>query len=74
MSRVLVRWPQGYKKIDAYEICEMDVTIRVQEDIVWLDITMYDTLAMYVSQSAAQFGDPKSHGLLCEGLSGNVET
>lgn len=31
----------------------MDVTIRVQENVVGLDIAVYDTLAMYISESAA---------------------
>lgn len=51
----------------------MNMTISVEKDIVWLDITMYDALAVYVSQSTAQLSYPKPHGVFCESLSGNVE-
>lgn len=57
------------KHLDTYEICEMDVTIRVQKNIIWLDITVYDALTMYISQSAPQLRDPKPHCLLRKSLS-----
>lgn len=51
----------------------MDVTIGIEENVVWFDITVYDALAVYVSQSTAQLSYPESHGVFCESLSGNVE-
>lgn len=65
---------QMQRRRGAYEICKMYVTIRVQENIVRLNITMYNALTMYISQGAAQLGDPKPYGLFCESLSGYVET
>lgn len=58
----------------AYEVRQMNMTIGVQEHVVWLDVTMYNALAMYVSQGAAQFGNPKSHCFFCKRLSRDVET
>lgn len=51
----------------------MDMAIGIEEDVVWLHITMYDALAVYISQSTAQLGYPEPDGVFCESLSRNVE-
>lgn len=52
----------------------MDVAISIQKYVIWLHITVDDALAVDIAQGAAQLGDPKSHGLLCERLAGNMES
>lgn len=47
--------------------------IGIKEDIVRFDIPVNDTLAVNVSQGAAQLGNPKANGLLGESLPGYVK-
>lgn len=51
----------------------MDVSFRVQQDIVRLDITMDDALRVDVFQCAAQLCNPKSDGFFCETFSRDME-
>jgi hypothetical protein len=52
----------------------MDVTVSVQQYVVWLYISMDDALGMYVSQSTSKFCYPKSHSVLCECFPGDVKS
>ena len=56
-----------------YKVREMDMALGIQQNIVRLDITMDDALAVDVAQRAAQLGDPEANGLFGEGLAGDVE-
>ncbi len=57
-----------------HEVGQMDVAVSVQKDVVGLDIPVNYSLSMDVSQSTTQLGNPESHGLLGEGLPGDVES
>lgn len=57
----------------AYEIGQMDVTLRIQQDVIRLNIPVYDALGVDISQSTTQLRDPESHGLFCEAFSRDVE-
>lgn len=52
----------------------MDVTIGIEEHVIWFDIAVYDALSVNVSEGAAELGDPKPHCVLGKGLSGNVKS
>ena len=46
----------------------------VEQHVVRLDVSMYDSLLVTIPQRTAQLGDPESHGVLGEGLAGDVES
>lgn len=52
----------------------MYVAVRIQENIVWFDITVDDALTVYVPQGAPQLGDPEPDGVFRKGLPGDVES
>ena len=56
-----------------HEISQMDMAVRVQQYVVRFYVSVYDSLAVYVPQSAAQLGYPEAHGVLREGLPRDVE-
>ena len=58
----------------AYKVRQMDMTFRVQQHIVGLEIPMHDTLLVYISQGASQLGHPKAYGLFGKGLARNVKS
>lgn len=39
------------------------MTVGIQEDVVRLDVSVYDVLAVYISQGAAELGDPEPNGI-----------
>lgn len=52
----------------------MDMSLSVEKDIVWLDISVDDILAVNIAQGTAQFGYPEPDGFFGEGLSGDVKS
>lgn len=52
----------------------MDMPLGVEKDIVRLDVSMDDILAVDIAQGTAQFGYPESDGFFGEGLSGDVKS
>jgi hypothetical protein len=57
-----------------YKVCQMHMALRIQKNIVRLDISVYNTLLMYVSQRTSQFSDPEADSFFGEGLSLNMES
>lgn len=57
-----------------YEIGQMDMSLGVEKDIVWLDVSVDDILTVDIAQGTAQFGYPESDGFFGEGLSGDVKS
>lgn len=51
----------------------MDMSLRIQEDVVRLDIAVDDTLRVDISQRAAYLCDPEPNGVLCEAFSRDME-
>lgn len=51
----------------------MNMPLRVKQDIVWLDVTMDDSLRVNVPQSATQLSNPESHSLLRETFPRDME-
>lgn len=56
-----------------YKISQMDVAVRVEQDVVRLDVPVDDALLVDVAHGAAELGHPEAHGLFCKGLAGDVE-
>lgn len=52
----------------------MDMSLSIEKDIVWLDISVDDILAVNIAQGTAQFGYPEPDGFFGEGLSGDVKS
>ena len=52
----------------------MDMAIRIKKDIVGLDISMDDILAVHISQSTSELCNPESNSLFGKGLSRNMES
>jgi hypothetical protein len=52
----------------------MDMAIRIKKDIIGLDISMDDILAVHISQSTSKLGNPESNSLFGKGLSRNVKS
>jgi hypothetical protein len=52
----------------SYKISQMHVAVGVEQDIVWLDVSMDDALGMDVTESASQFCHPEPYRLFCESL------
>lgn len=50
------------------------MTLRVQQDIIRLDIPVDDALFVNVFQCTSQLCNPESNGLFGESLSRNVES
>ena len=51
----------------------MDVAFRVEQNVVWLDVSVDNALLVYVAHGATELGYPKAHGVFCEGLARDVE-
>jgi hypothetical protein len=62
-----------WKRRQTYKVCEVNVTLCVQQDVVRLDISVYYAHVMYVFQCAAQLRNPEAHRLFCECFSRNVK-
>jgi hypothetical protein len=58
---------------NTHKIGKMNMALGIQENIVGLHISMDDSLAMYISKGAAQFGHPEPDRLFGEGFSRNVK-
>ena len=58
----------------SYKVSQMDMAIRVEENIVRLDVAMDNALLVNVADGAAELGYPEAHRLFGEGLSRDVET
>lgn len=52
----------------------MNVTLRVEQDVVGLEVTVDDPLGMDVPQGTTQLRDPEAHGFLGEAFPGDVES
>lgn len=50
------------------------MSLSIEKDIVWLDISVDDILAVNIAQGTAQFGYPEPDGFFGEGLSGDVKS
>ena len=59
--------------MNTYEICQMDMTFRIQQDVIRLHISVNDTLRVDISQCATHLYDPKPDSLLCKAFSRNME-
>jgi hypothetical protein len=56
-----------------YKISQMDVSVRIKQDVVWLDIPVYDALLVYVADGTAQLCDPEAHSVFGKRLPRNVK-
>jgi hypothetical protein len=52
----------------------MDVTLRIEKNIVGFEITMNDALRVDISQCAAEFCHPKPYSFFGKAFSRDVET
>lgn len=52
----------------------MNVSISVQKNIVWLDVSVDDVLAVNIAQGATKLSHPESHRFFGERLSRDVES
>jgi len=52
----------------------MNVPFRVQQDIIGLDIAVYYSLAVDITQGAAEFCHPETNGFFGEGFTGDVKS
>jgi hypothetical protein len=52
----------------------MDMTFRIQQHIIRLDVSMYNALVMYISQCASQLGNPEFHRVFGKGLSRDMKS
>lgn len=50
------------------------MSLRVQEDVIRLEVSMYDPLRMDVSQCTSQFGNPEPHCFLGEAFPRDMES
>jgi hypothetical protein len=50
------------------------VAVRVQQNVVRLDISVHNALLVDVAHGTPKLGHPEPHGLLCERLSRDVES
>lgn len=50
------------------------MSLGVEKDIVRLDISVDDILAVDIAQGTAQFGYPEPDGFFSKGLSGDVKS
>ena len=50
------------------------MAIGVEQDIVRLDVSVDDILAVNIAQGTAQLGDPEADGLFCERFSRDMES
>lgn len=57
-----------------YEICQMNMSLRIQQYVVWLHIPMYDPLLVDIPQRAAQLCDPELDCVLSKRLARNVKS
>lgn len=57
----------------AYKVSKVHVAVRVEQDVVGLDVAVDDVLFVDVAESAAQLGDPEANRVLGKGFSRDVE-
>src|SRR5690606_37945013 len=57
-----------------HEICQMYVPIRIQENIVWLNVPVDNALAVYIFERTCEFCDPEFDCFFRKGFPRNVET
>lgn len=48
--------------------------LRVEKDVIWLNVSVDDVLGMDIAEGAAQLGDPETDSLFGKSLSGDVES
>ena len=51
----------------------MHMAISVKQNVVRLYVSMHDALAVNITQSAAEFGKPELHSILCKRFSGYMK-
>lgn len=56
-----------------YEICQVNMSLRVQQDVIWLDVAMNDALGVDISERAAQLCNPEPNGIFRETFSRDME-
>jgi len=56
------------------KIGQMYMALHIEEDVVWLDVSMHDALAVYISQSTSQLRHPKSYCIFRKGLPMDMES
>lgn len=54
--------------METYKIGQMDMSLGVEEDVVWLDVSVDDVLAVDVAQGTTQLGYPEADSLFGKGL------
>ena len=59
--------------MNTYEICQMDMTFRIQQNVIRLHISVNDTLRVDISQRTAKLCNPKSDSFLCKAFSRDME-
>ena len=52
----------------------MNVSLRIEQNIIRLDIAMDDALAVDVIEGASKFGNPEPDAVLCEAFSRDMKT
>ena len=56
-----------------YEICQVNMSLRVQQNVIRFDVTMDDALRVNISERTAQLCNPESNGILCKAFSRDME-
>ena len=51
----------------------MNMAFGIKQNIIWLHISMYNTLSVNVSKCTAQLCHPKPHTIVGEGFARNVK-
>jgi hypothetical protein len=57
-----------------HKIGQMNVAVRVEQDVVGLDVSVDDALLVDVSHGASELGHPEAHRLLGKCFSRDVES
>lgn len=65
--------PFPSRKAGTYEICQVNMPLRVQQNIIWFDIAMNDALRMDIFERAAQLCNPKSNSILRKAFPRDME-
>ena len=60
-------------RMHAYKICQMYMSIGIEEHVIWLHVSVDNTLSVYVPQGTTQLGDPESDSFFGECLSRDME-
>ncbi len=59
---------------ETYKICQVDVAVRVEQDVVRFDISVHDALLVDVAHGAPKLGHPEPYCLFCKSLARDVES